>query len=632
MVSSCSSRRLPRLSPPLLASRLQPPTVPHRRPQLPPSHRRRTVSISSRKPQGVDQAEHSSSSSSSSSSFFFFVDAAGDRCAVEPRIAGSAAVNAQVIELARARRTVRCPSSSSSPTRRHPLLPLQHRSPPSRILERRRNRMDTLEPMNMTYELLKEITNGFSHDRILGRGTFGVVYKGVHKDGQEIAVKLLDYSISGVDDKEFLKEFNNLTKLKHQNIVKMVGFCNEAEDVPTNYEGKIILAQRMHRALCFEYMCNGSLQKHLYDEHQGLGWRERYKIIKGICEGLKHLHMGLEGPVYHLDLKPENILLDNNMVPKIADFGLSRLLGEDSTKKTISPVGSLGYCPPEFINYQFISTKFDIFSLGVIIIKIMCGTEGYFLFHDMRPDEFINHVHNKWTKRLQAIIGFTSPQGDCQEVKKCVEIVRYTSLERERDCQQVKKCLEIALKCIDRERETRPNIGYIVDQLEETEKDTIQMEEGLICCAQESVLRLVLYLHQFNASGPDRNEEVVVHSNYVHRFGLIIADDWILTPSSDPNDIIVARAQGLHMQAGQKEDNQWYKSFNLVFEDQRFAGSTLQVMGRTAQRNGEWSIVGGTGQFRRAKGTIEFTDIAESTPYDFIKKLDIEVFYTPRTS
>ncbi|CAN6237782.1 unnamed protein product [Urochloa humidicola] len=483
--------------------------------------------------------------------------------------------------------------------------------------------------MNMTYELLKEITNGFSDDRILGRGTFGVVYKGVYKDGeQEIAVKLLHHSISGVDGKEFLKEFNNLTRLRHQNIVKLVGFCNEAEDVPTNHEGKIIVAQMMHRALCFEYIRNGSLEKHLYDEHQGFGWRERYKIIKGICEGLKHLHMGLdEGPVYHLDLKPENILLDNNMVPKIADFGLSRLLGEDSTIKTISPVGTRGYCPPEFINYQIISTKFDIFSLGVIIIKIMCGMEGYLSFHDTRPDEFINHVHNKWTERIQAIIGFTSPQGDFQEVKKCVEIVRYTSLERERDCQQVKKCLEIALKCIDKERETRPDIGYLVDQLEETEKDTIQMEEH-----QESVLRLVLYLHQFNASGPNRNEEVVVRTNYVHRFGTIIADDWVLTPTSDPNDTIVGRVQGLHMQAGQKEDNQWYTSFNLVFEDQRFAGSTLQVMGRTTVTEGEWSIVGGTEQFRRAKGTIEFTCLPDPSPYHFLKKLDIEVFYTPRTS
>ncbi|KAL6888914.1 hypothetical protein ACP4OV_009940 [Aristida adscensionis] len=288
---------------------------------------------------------------------------------------------------------------------------------PSRCLdpcEGRRGGMDALlEPMNMTYELLKDITNGFSRCRILGRGTFGVVYKnigGVHKDGQEIAVKLLHYSITGVDDKEFLKEFHNLTRLNHQNIVKLIGFCNEAEDVPTNYEGKFIVAQMMHRALCFEYMCNGSLQKHLYDEHQGFGWRERYKIIKGICEGLKHLHMGLEGPVYHLDLKPENILLDNNMMPKIADFGLSRLLGEDITKKTISLVGTLGYCPPEFIDHQIISRKFDIFSLGVIIIKIMCGTEGYSFFHDMGPDEFINRKQQMDGKATISNLVYVTPK------------------------------------------------------------------------------------------------------------------------------------------------------------------------------------------------------------------------------
>jgi len=77
------------------------------------------------------------------------------------------------------------------------------------------------------------------------------------------------------------------------------------------------------------------------EEHQGFDWQQRYTIIKGLCMGLKYLHMELESPIQHLDLKPENILLDNNMLPKIADFGLSRLLGEENTKKTISPLGTL---------------------------------------------------------------------------------------------------------------------------------------------------------------------------------------------------------------------------------------------------------------------------------------------------
>ncbi|RLM69342.1 Cysteine-rich receptor-like protein kinase 5 [Panicum miliaceum] len=300
--------------------------------------------------------------------------------------------------------------------------------------------MDNSETLHIAYQELKEITGGFSD--LLGCGTFGMVYKGKDKYGQEIAVKLLIDS-TDLDGIAFTREFNNLTKLKHPNIVRLLGFCNEEEEVVTEYNGKNIIAVKMHRALCFEYLNKGNLQKHLSDEHYGFDWQTRYKIIRGVCMGLKYLHMELESPVYHLDLKPENILLDSNMEPKIADFGLSRLLGEDTTSKKTSTraLGTLGYCPPEFIKNQIISKEFDIFSLGVIIIQ----------------------VHKKWRERLRTIPG-------------------YTSLVK--DCQQVKKCVEIALKCIEEERCKRPNIASIVHKLAETEehqKDTSSfIDEGVL--------------------------------------------------------------------------------------------------------------------------------------------------------
>ncbi|XP_066339703.1 receptor like protein kinase S.2-like isoform X3 [Miscanthus floridulus] len=304
--------------------------------------------------------------------------------------------------------------------------------------------------MDMSWKLLDQITSGFCEE--IGRGTFGVVYKGKDQDGQEIAVKVLrDQDLGG---NAFKKEFNNLTKLKHPNIVRLVGFCDEDEPVVTEYNGKEVTAIMPHRALCFEYLHNGSLQKHLSDEHQGLDWQKRYIIIKGICMGLKYLHTGLESPVQHFDLKPDNILLDDNMVPKIADFGLSRLLlGEETSKKTLSVLGTLGYCPPEFITQQIISKEFDIFSLGVIIIKIICGPAAHSPGDD-KTRKFIRQVHKKWRKRLIiAIPGYQPIDIDCQ-------------------CEQVKKCIEIALKCTIEDRQRRPNIGYIVDQLAETEKST----------------------------------------------------------------------------------------------------------------------------------------------------------------
>ncbi|KAK1680103.1 hypothetical protein QYE76_040951 [Lolium multiflorum] len=303
------------------------------------------------------------------------------------------------------------------------------------------------EPMKLTYDKIKEITNGLDKEQIVGIGAFGTVYKGVYENGEEIAVKILR-NMSGFDCKEFLKEFRNLRSLKHENVVELVGFCNEMEEVLTEHEGKQVLATKIHTALCFQYVNNGSLQKHISDESTGLNWPERYKIIKGICQGLKYLREGLESPVLHLDLKPDNILLDQEMVPKIADFGLSRLLGEENTRRTISSVGTLGYLPPEYIELQVISEAFDIFSLGVIITKIVTGHEGYNNIADMTPTKFVKQIHDKWRKRL-------------------VKILKPRPLEVY--CHQVKKCVEIALGCIRRNRQDRPTIQLILSTLLETE-------------------------------------------------------------------------------------------------------------------------------------------------------------------
>ncbi|TVU49517.1 hypothetical protein EJB05_00830, partial [Eragrostis curvula] len=125
---------------------------------------------------------------------------------------------------------------------------------------------------------------------------------------------------------------------------------------------------------------------------------------------------------------------------------------------------------------------------------------------------------------------------------------------------------------------------------------------------------------------PNRNEDYVIASSYPHGFGQTLVNDWYVTNTSNPDGTILARAQGLHMQASQTMDNGWYTSFNLVFERERFAGSTLQVMGIfTVQKKGEWSILGGTGQFRRASGNILFSLLASSTSNDAIRQLDIEV-------
>ncbi|KAM0917716.1 hypothetical protein ACQ4PT_009174 [Festuca glaucescens] len=308
-------------------------------------------------------------------------------------------------------------------------------------------------PSYLPYHLLEEITNGFSDERKLGSGAYGKVYLGVHKDGEKIAVKVL-YDMPTFEDNEqqFQSEFNNLARVQHQNIVRLVGYCHETQQMYLPYNGGHTFAGQIRTAFCLEYMHKGSLDKYISEERNKNDWPTRYAIIKGICKGLKYLHSELELPIYHLDLKPANILLYENMLPKIADFGLSRLLGGERTQKTLNRKGTLGYIPPEYIHTGEISSKFDIFSLGVVITKIMTGPDGYFRSDEMSPEQFIESVHEEWKNKLYA-----SPMDLYSE--------------------QVKICIKIAVNCMEFNRHKRPSIDEIVYELDGINNSGSTMDE-----------------------------------------------------------------------------------------------------------------------------------------------------------
>jgi serine/threonine protein kinase len=194
------------------------------------------------------------------------------------------------------------------------------------------------EPTNLPFALLKNITKNFSEDRIIGQGGFAIVYKGVLPNGN-VAVKRIRSNHS-VDDKLFHCEVDTMLTIRHQNIVRFLGFCASTDHTAIKREGlrQHIYAEIRERLLCFEYISNGNLQKYITDELRGLEWNTRYQIIRGICEGLHHLHK--EKLIYHMDLKPANILVDNHMVPKITDFGLS-ILDEKSQTMSKDRFGSL---------------------------------------------------------------------------------------------------------------------------------------------------------------------------------------------------------------------------------------------------------------------------------------------------
>lgn len=299
-------------------------------------------------------------------------------------------------------------------------------------------------PKKLDINYLRSITKNFSEDQILGHGGCGIVYKGERENGEVVAVKKLKVDNVGKDDKQFMNEVIHAMDICHPNIVRLEGYCCHTEKEVTFHDGSFVLAEEFYRLLCFEYIPNGSLDKYLSDESSGLDWHVRYNIIEGVCNGLHCLHEGRN--ILHLDLKPANILLDENKIPKIADFGLSRLIDEGKTHiHTKNLAGTCGYMAPEYIERYVLSKESDIYSLGVIIIEIVTGERKYPV--GTSNEEFVE-VYEKWRRRLQATRN-------------------KTSLEEE--CQQVNQCIEVGLKCMDNDPKRRPSIREVVQIIKRSE-------------------------------------------------------------------------------------------------------------------------------------------------------------------
>nr|BET03927.1 Rmg8 protein splicing variant 1 [Triticum aestivum] len=274
---------------------------------------------------------------------------------------------------------------------------------------------ETAEPKALPLSLLEDITNGFSDDQEIGRGGFAVVYKGTLCN-RAVAVKRMSNAL--MDETKFHREVECLMQVKHKNVVRFLGYCADRQGNMARYNGKLVMADVHQRLLCFEYIPKGGLDKYISNANRE--WGTCYKIIKAICEGLQYLH---DNHIIHLDLKPANILLDDNMEPKIADFGLSRCFDENQSRditKTI--LGTMGYLAPEVREGGVIARSADLYSLGVIILEILTGQKGY---------QDIGEVLRSWSDRLERS-------------------------QRDTLCEQIQVCYETALECRDFNPKKRP--------------------------------------------------------------------------------------------------------------------------------------------------------------------------------
>ncbi|XP_024316529.1 rust resistance kinase Lr10 isoform X2 [Brachypodium distachyon] len=298
-------------------------------------------------------------------------------------------------------------------------------------------------PVRFTSQQLHSFTRGIAHK--IGSGGFGAVYKGRFPNGTPVAVKVLDSTLGRRAEERFMAEVGTIGRTYHINLVRLCGFCFDVSV----------------KALVYEYMENGSLDRHLFGSplERGtvdIGFNKLHEIAVGMAKAVRYLHEECAQRIVRYDIKPENVLLGADMAPKVSDFGLAKLCDREDTHLTITGArGTPGYAAPELWMPLPVTHKCDVYSYGMLLFEMLGRRRNLELGVNGRESQewYPRWVwHRVEAGETDAVLARALEAGDVEDMEKAARMCK------------------VALWCVQCRPEDRPSMGNVVQMLEGDEE------------------------------------------------------------------------------------------------------------------------------------------------------------------